>query len=170
RREHAPEGVAFREAEAQLGAVVAGPSDVVEDRFRARSEPELRDVDVVPEDRHGANRGARERSRHRQAAPEPSPFLDDRGRRRGDGHWCCSSARPASHLACCSGWFGGLGASHQPVLSGPATARSRSTFTWTSDGPPEASARRTAGSTSSGAVAYSLWIPNARPIAAKSGE
>ena len=66
------------------------------------------------------------------------------------GHRCCSSATPAAHRARCSGWCSGLGASHQPVLSGPAVARSRSTMTWTNDGPPDASARRTAGATSAG--------------------
>ncbi len=36
--------------------------------------------------------------------------------------------RRPRHRARCSGWCSGLGASHQPVLSGPAVARSRSTF------------------------------------------
>ena len=42
--------------------------------------------------------------------------------------------------------------------------------TWTSDGPPEASARSTAGAPRRGASAHSAWMPNARPMAAKSGE
>ena len=59
---------------------------------------------------------------------------------------------------------------YSALPSGPATSRSRATRTWTSDGPPEASARSTAGRTSSGSSASSAWMPNARPMAAKSGE
>ena len=55
-------------------------------------------------------------------------------------------------------------------LVGTGDLSSRSTRTWTSDGPPEASARSTAGRTSAAAAASSVWTPNARPMAAKSGE
>ena len=82
--------------------------------------------------------------------------IPQRARRRQAPGWpprssvlLLGDARPPA-LRAARGGFPGSGASHQPVLSGPATARSRSTSTWTSDGPPDARARRTAGATSSG--------------------
>ena len=55
-------------------------------------------------------------------------------------------------------------------LVGPGPTRSRSTRTWTSDGPPDARALPTAARTSAGSSTVSACNPNARPIAAKSAE
>ena len=52
--------LALREADAELGALVPGPGDLVEDRQRVRAVPQVGEVDVVPQDRHRPDRGARQ--------------------------------------------------------------------------------------------------------------
>ncbi len=54
-REGRAEAFALWEPEAELAAVVADPSDVVQDRIGPRAEAKLRQVDVVPEDRDRAD-------------------------------------------------------------------------------------------------------------------
>ena len=78
-------------------------------------------------------------------------------------HWCCSSARPASQRACCSGWFGGLGRVPPAGLVGPGDREvpidldvdERRAARRRAPGGRPARPRR-------GASRRSLWIPNAR--------
>ena len=165
-----PQRVALREAAAELRSRRIRAARSRRGRRGRRPGARSGEVGVVPEDRHGADRRVGERPADREPATEPLGLLDDRGRRRGDGHRCCSSARPASQRACSSGWLGGLGASHQPVLSGPATARSRSTARGRATGRRRRARARTAGSTSSGAWRPRRGCRTRAPIAAKSGE
>ncbi len=74
RLEQRPQRGALRKAAPELEAGEPEPRDLVEDMLGRHGGSEVRQVDVVPHDRHEAKRGARQRRIHR----------------------CCSSARPAS--------------------------------------------------------------------------
>jgi hypothetical protein len=153
---------------AELRPVVAGPGDVVEDRLGRRVQPQLgmstlfQRIGTVPierspaaADRQAPEPGAPPR-RRRPAATRPSLLLllGPSGQPAGVHHRgdTAGSARPTSRSC--------------PVprceiavrpSRGRGTAR------------PRPAARRTAGSTSPGVRAASLWIPNAAPIARKVG-
>ena len=58
--ERVAQGLTLREPDAKLGALVPGPGDLVEDRRGVGAVAQVGEVDVVPEDRHGPDRRARQ--------------------------------------------------------------------------------------------------------------
>ena len=65
--------------------------------------PQLGEVDVVPQDRHGPDRGVRQGvAGSPQGGPEVGPDAHLSHVAREGAHRCCSSATPAAHRARCS--------------------------------------------------------------------
>jgi hypothetical protein len=84
--QHAAERGALGKSLTELGALEAGPGDVVQDGIGGDRDRGSDRVGLIPEDRNRADRGIAEWTTDGQPPAQAKTLLDDVGRGRGNGH------------------------------------------------------------------------------------